>query len=735
MAAALRAAELGADVVLVDDGPELGGALLAGERATRRASWLGARVATPGSRCSPRRRRSGSSTGSSPCGRGSTLHQIRADRARRGHRLDRAAADVRGQRPARGDARARAPSGWPALYGVAPGKVAVVATTGDRGVESALALSEAGVSSRRRSPTRAAGGPGRGARRDAWTRARDPAAAPARGVVRAFGRGERQGRGASPSSTPMASWIADTESGIDCDLSPSRAAPCRPPRCCSRRGRRPAGTRPPAPTCPTALPPGIHAAGRRRRPRLDRTRPRRRARSRAPRRRSALGLGDEADRARLRRRARGAERGAPSPSTEPVPAAASGAARRPRQVLRLPVRGRDHRRHLDYAIDEGFDSLELLKRYTTVTMGPCQGRMCQLASIRQVSARHRRRRSAEVGLTTARPPWSTVPMGVLAGRPFEPAKRSAVHGRHRELGGNVLWAGDWRRPYDYGDAEAETMAVHESAGLIDVSTLGKLMVRGPEAGAFLNLPLPEPLRHPEAGTDPLRGARRRRRPDHRRRHRLPPRRRLVLRHHDLERRRRGRELVRLVAGRMGLDVHLTDVSQGLAAFNLAGPDSREILSGLTELDCSNDAFTYLDGKRAQVAGVPCLLLRIGFVGELGYELHCPAALAEHLWDAILEAGAAARDPAVRPRAPAGAAPAEAPHPRRPGHRRRVEPARGGDAVDRQARQGGGLHRPLGARGGQGARRREHARRVHDRQRRGARPRAPRWSPANSRSGG
>ena len=111
--------------------------------------------------------------------------------------------------------------------------------------------------------------------------------------------------------------------------------------------------------------------------------------------------------------------------------------------------------------------------------------MCQLASIRQMSD-HTGTPVADVGLTTARPPWSTVPMGALAGRPFEPAKRSAVHGRHRELGGNVLWAGDWRRPYDYGDPRAETMAVHEGAGLIDVSTLGKLIVRGPDAGAFLN---------------------------------------------------------------------------------------------------------------------------------------------------------------------------------------------------------------------------------------------------------
>ena len=59
---------------------------------------------------------------------------------------------------------------------------------------------------------------------------------------------------------------------------------------------------------------------------------------------------------------------------------------------------------------------------------------------------------------------------------------------------------------------------------------------------------------------------------------------------------------------------------------------------VTELDCSNEAFKYLDGKHAQIAGVPCLILRIGFVGEVGYEIHFPAAHGEHLWDALLEAG-------------------------------------------------------------------------------------------------
>ena len=88
-----------------------------------------------------------------------------------------------------------------------------------------------------------------------------------------------------------------------------------------------------------------------------------------------------------------------------------------------------------------------------------------------------------------------------------------------------------------------------------------------------------------------------------------------------------------------LDVRLTDVTQGLGAVNLAGPRAREIMGKLTELDCSSEAFTYLDGKQADVAGVPSLILRIGFVGEVGYEIHFPAAHGEHLWDALLEAGA------------------------------------------------------------------------------------------------
>jgi sarcosine oxidase subunit alpha len=297
------------------------------------------------------------------------------------------------------------------------------------------------------------------------------------------------------------------------------------------------------------------------------------------------------------------------------------------------------------AVSEGYDSIELCKRYTTVTMGPCQGRMCQLASIRLL-ARATGQSPGQVGATTARPPYATVPLAVFAGRPFEPAKRSAMHARHRELGARIEWAGDWRRPYDYGDPEGEVLAVHDGAGLIDVSPLGKLLVRGPDAGAFLDRIYPNRIST------------------------LPPGRvRYGVLTSDAGRIVDDGTVSRLDddsfyvtttssgAGAVEqwfawwladwrMDVRLSDVTQALAAVNLAGPKSREILARLTDHDCSPDAFKYLDAQQARVAGVGCLLLRIGFVGELGYEIHFPAAYGEDLWDALLTAGEPERIRAV-----------------------------------------------------------------------------------------
>jgi sarcosine oxidase subunit alpha len=290
------------------------------------------------------------------------------------------------------------------------------------------------------------------------------------------------------------------------------------------------------------------------------------------------------------------------------------------------------------SIDEGYDSIELSKRYTTVTMGPCQGRMCQLQSVR-LMAQHNGTSLGDVGVTTARPPWVSVPMGILGGRPVEPAKRSSIHSRHRALGANITWAGDWRRAYDYGDPAGEALAVNRAAGLIDVSTLGKLLVRGADAGVFLDRLYPNRfsdlkpgrIRYGVISSDAGR----------------------IVDDGTICRLDDETYYVTTTSSGAGaveewfgwwladwqLDVRLTDLTQGMAAVNLAGPRAREIISAVSDdVDYSNDAFKYLDGQHATIAGVRCLVLRIGFVGEVGYEIHYPAAFGEHVWDALIAAG-------------------------------------------------------------------------------------------------
>ena len=88
----------------------------------------------------------------------------------------------------------------------------------------------------------------------------------------------------------------------------------------------------------------------------------------------------------------------------------------------------------------------------------------------------------------------------------------------------------------------------------------------------------------------------------------------------------------------GWDVQISNLTSALAAVNLAGPKAREVLSGLTSCDLSIQAFPYMACRKAEVAGVPALLMRIGFVGETGWEIHYPAESGEHLWSALMDAG-------------------------------------------------------------------------------------------------
>ena len=293
------------------------------------------------------------------------------------------------------------------------------------------------------------------------------------------------------------------------------------------------------------------------------------------------------------------------------------------------------------AIGEGFDSIELAKRYTTTTMGPCQGKLCHLASIR-VYAQENRMYEAAIGTTTARPPWSPVELGLLAGRELTPTRRGSIHHRHEEAGATIQWAGPWKRPYAYGEhPEDEVRAVHESLGVIDVSTLGKLLVEGPEVVQLLERLYPNRFGDMKPG-----------------------RIRYGVLTSDAGRIMDDGTIARLADDLYyvtttstgadsvtawfewwnavwGYEAEIVNVTGALAAVNLAGPRSREALGRLVDDadDVSAEAFKYLDVKELVVAGVPTLAMRIGFVGELGYELHFPSPAGEHLWDALVAEGA------------------------------------------------------------------------------------------------
>lgn len=279
-------------------------------------------------------------------------------------------------------------------------------------------------------------------------------------------------------------------------------------------------------------------------------------------------------------------------------------------------------------------------------MGPSQGRHSSVASIR-IAAGATGRHVNDVGATTTRPPVGPKKLAHLAGRTFEPVRRTAMHHRHLEADAQMMVAGAWMRPAYYGDPARRDAAilnevrnVRENVGIIDVSTLGGLDVRGPDAAEFMNRMctfayLKQQVRRAryvlmtdESGVVMDDG--------------------VACRFHD------NHYYVTATTGGVDgvyrgmlwhnaqwrLNVDVTNATAAWCGVNIAGPNSRAVLSKLCDdIDLSAEAFPYMGVREAHVAGIPCRLLRVGFVGELGYEIHAPSDQGEALWDALMEAGA------------------------------------------------------------------------------------------------
>jgi len=293
------------------------------------------------------------------------------------------------------------------------------------------------------------------------------------------------------------------------------------------------------------------------------------------------------------------------------------------------------------AIAEGYDSVELLKRYTTLSMGPDQGRYSSLNGV-LLAAELNRRTVQQTGTTTSRPPSFPIKMGVLGGRLMEPLRRTPLHRWHEEYGCTWLNAGQWKRAESYRahSPEDEVRNVRRNVGIIDVSPLGKVFLYGKDVPELLSRLYTNKWRKLALGKA---------------RYGVMCNEEGILvddgvsAHLD-----EGVYYMTLTTGNSSvvpetilwwqqsgwnLDVHFVNVTSQHAAINVAGPKSRELLRRLgAGVDLSNEAFPYMSARSCPLAGVEALLLRIGFTGELSYEIHCPSGYAEHVWTQLLEHG-------------------------------------------------------------------------------------------------
>ncbi len=294
------------------------------------------------------------------------------------------------------------------------------------------------------------------------------------------------------------------------------------------------------------------------------------------------------------------------------------------------------------AAKEGYDSVELLKRYTTATMGPSQGKLETVNTV-AVLAEARGETIEEVGTTVWRPPYAPITLGALGGRVFEPVRVSSIQPWHEANGVTTILAGQWIRPEHYGDPAAEVRNTRENVGITDVTPLGKLDLQGPDVPKLLSQLYTNKWMKLGVGNvrygimcaedgvvldDGVTG-------------------RLGDEHYLMTTTSSGAGAIWewaenwLQTEHPEWQVHVTPVTTGFTSINVAGPKSRELVSRLVDdVDLSPEAFAYMQVRTGTVAGVPnCFMWRIGFTGELSFELHVPSGHGLHVWESLLEAGA------------------------------------------------------------------------------------------------
>ncbi|MCA0034791.1 sarcosine oxidase subunit alpha family protein [Mesorhizobium sp. B263B2A] len=309
---------------------------------------------------------------------------------------------------------------------------------------------------------------------------------------------------------------------------------------------------------------------------------------------------------------------------------------------------------IELAHREGYEAVEHLKRYTTLGMGTDQGKTSNFAALSAMAAL-RVATVPETGTTTFRPPFTPIAIGALAGRAtghhFKPFRRTPMHDWHQANGADMLEVGLWMRPWFYRQSGAdvneayvaEMRQVRQAAGLMDISTLGKIDVQGPDAAIFLDrvyangfakLPVGRArygvmLRDDGIVLDDGTTTR------------LAENRFFMTTSTAKAADVLSRLEFLLDAAWPDLRVAVTSVSDEWAAMSAAGPNSRAILAAaFPALDVSNAALPHMGLLESEWEGRALRILRLSYSGERAYEIYVGATAGAQLWSHLLETGRA-----------------------------------------------------------------------------------------------
>lgn len=309
---------------------------------------------------------------------------------------------------------------------------------------------------------------------------------------------------------------------------------------------------------------------------------------------------------------------------------------------------------LALAMREGFESVEHIKRYTTNGMATDQGKTSNMNSLGFVSA-EKGVALPKAGLTTFRMPYTPITFGIFAGYDrgdlFDPVRPTPTHAWAVANGAVFEDVGLWKRSRYFPRAgedmhaavDRECLAVRNSVGLFDASTLGKIEVVGPDAATFLNRLYVNNFNTLAVGKC----------------------RYGILTREDgfvyddgvIARLAEDRFHVTTTTGGAprvlhmmedylqtewaDLQVWLTSTTEQWSVIAVQGPKAREVIAPLVNgLDLSNAALPHMSMVRGALGDIPMLLMRVSFTGELGYEINVPAGHGQRAWEMVWAAGLA-----------------------------------------------------------------------------------------------